>query len=211
ALSRVPNSVLARVLSPLGVLAKSEVRAHARRLGLSCWDNPESQDLCFVPDGDYAGHITGALGETRGGAPGAFLDERGNRVGTHRGVIHYTVGQRKGLGLARSERWYVLAIDAGANTVSLGPRRSLERPGLVTAPANRLLPGPRPGGARPDVRIRYNHAGAPATLEPGRDGGVAVHFDEPQIAVTPGQLAGFYQGERCIGGAEIVRALGDSG
>ena len=210
ALSLVPYAVLARVLFPLGGMAKSDVRAHAKRLGLSCWDKPESQDLCFVPDGDYAGYIAGALGERRGTAPGAFVDERGDRVGTHRGVIHYTVGQRKGLRVSRSERWYVLAIDAEANTVTLGPRRALERPGLVTAPANWLLPGPPPAGARAEVRIRYNHAGAAATIEPREDGGVDVRFDEPQIAVTPGQLAGFYQGERCIGGAEIVRALGAS-
>src|SRR4029077_19437959 len=121
---------------PLGDLEESQVRAHAQRLGLSCWDKPESQDLCFVPDGDYAGYITRELGETRGTAPGAFVDEQGNRVGTHRGVIHYTVGQRKGLGVAGPERLYVLAIDAAANTVTLGPRASLERTAPLIGPAN---------------------------------------------------------------------------
>ena len=173
------------MLFPLGELPKSEVRAHAMRLGLDCWDKPESQDLCFVPDGDYAGYITGTLGETRGSAPGAFVDERGRRVGTHRGVIHYTVGQRKGLGLALPERWYVLAIDAAANTVTLGPRASLERLGLVTERANWLAPSAPPAGTRVLVRIRYNHAGGMATLTPREDGGVEVRFDEPQIAVTP--------------------------
>ena len=100
ALALIPYAVLSRVLFPLGELAKPEVRAHAQRLGLSCWDKQESQDLCFVPDGDYAGYITNTLGETRGSAPGAFVDEDGKRIGTHRGVIHYTIGQRKGLGIA---------------------------------------------------------------------------------------------------------------
>jgi tRNA-specific 2-thiouridylase len=211
ALALIPYGVLARVLFPLGGLSKSEVRAHARRLGLSCWDKPESQDLCFVPDGDYAGYITGTLGETRGSAPGAFLDEQGARVGTHRGVLHYTIGQRKGLGLARDERWYVLAIDATANTVTLGPRRALERTGLVTGRVNWLLPAPPPAGTRAHVRIRYNHAGAPATLNPAEGGALEVAFDEPQLAVTPGQLAVFYLGERCIGGAEISHSVQASG
>ena len=203
ALALIPYAVLSRVLFPLGELQKSEERAHAQRLGLSCWDKLESQDLCFVPDGDYAGYITGTLGETRGTTPGAFVDEQGTRVGTHRGVIHYTVGQRKGLGLAMHERWYVLAIDAVANTVTLGPRAALERTGLVTERINWLLPAPPPAGTRVLARIRYNHAGAGATLEPRPDGGVEVRFDEPQIAVTPGQLAVFYEGDRCLGGGAI--------
>jgi tRNA-specific 2-thiouridylase len=109
------------------------------------------------------------------------------------------------------ERWYVLAIDAAANTVTLGPRASLERTGLVTEPVNWLLPEPPAPGTRATVRIRYNHAGGMATLWPREDGGVEVRFDEPQLAVTPGQLAVFYLGERCIGGAEISCSLQASG
>jgi tRNA-specific 2-thiouridylase len=207
ALALIPYTVLSRVLFPLGDLQKPQVREHAQRLGLSCWDKPESQDLCFVPDGDYAGYITGQLGETRGTAPGAFVDERGARVGTHRGVIHYTVGQRKGLGVAMHERWYVLAIDAAANTVTIGPRAALERAGLVTEAVNWLLPSRPAPGTRVSAHIRYNHAGAAATLEPCPDGGVEVRFDEPQLAVTPGQLAVFYAGDRCLGGAAIRASL----
>jgi tRNA-specific 2-thiouridylase len=204
ALALIPYAVLSRVLFPLGELAKPEVRAHAQRLGLSCWDKQESQDLCFVPDGDYAGYITNTLGDSRGSAPGAFVDEHGARIGTHRGVIHYTIGQRKGLGIAGPERSYVLAIDAAANTVTLGPRQALERDGLVTGRMNWLLPAPPAAGTRAHVRIRYNHAGVDATLQPRADGTLEVAFDEPQLAVTPGQLAVVYVGERCIGGGEIV-------
>ncbi len=211
ALATIPYAVLSRVLFPLGELQKSDVRAHARRLGLSVWDKPESQDLCFVPDGDYAGYITGTLGETRGSEPGAFLDEAGLRVGTHRGILHYTIGQRKGLGVAMHERWYVVAIDATANTVTLGPRRALERDGLVTERVNWLMAVPPEPGTRAHVRIRYNHPGGAATLWPRADGTLEVRFDEPQLAVTPGQLAVFYLGERCIGGAEISRGVRAAG
>ena len=207
ALATIPYAVLPKVVFPLGELPKAQVRAHAQRLGLSVWDKPESQDLCFVPDGDYAGYITGTLKDARGDVPGSFLDEQGRVIGTHRGVIHYTIGQRKGLGIALHERTYVIAIDATANTVTLGPRTALERPGLVADAPNWLMASPPAPGTRAWVRIRYNHTGAMATLEPQADGTLVVRFDEPQLAVTPGQLAVMYAGERCLGGAVIRAAL----
>lgn len=206
ALALVPRAALARVRLPLGEYPKSEVRAHAQRLGLAVWDKVESQDLCFVPDGDYAGYLQRALGESRGSEPGAFVTARGERVGTHRGIVHYTVGQRRGLGLAASEPLYVLAIDAAANTVTVGSRAELASPGLVTARMNWLLATPPAPGARVSVRIRYSHAGVGATLDHAADGAVALAFDEPQPAVTPGQLAVLYDGARCLGGAPIARA-----
>jgi tRNA-specific 2-thiouridylase len=208
ALALIPREVLPRVRFPLGDLSKAEVRAHARRLGLDAWDKPESQDLCFVPDGDYARHATAALGETRGTAPGAFVDAAGRVLGTHRGVLHYTVGQRRGLGLTAAEPLYVIAIDAARNRVEVGPRAALESPGLVTEPANWLLPAPPAPGTAATVRIRSQHRAAPARLHPCADGGVEVRFDAPQSAVTPGQLAVFYDGERVLGGAAIAGALG---
>ncbi len=208
ALATIPYAVLPRVRFPLGELVKDEVRAHGQRLGLSCWDKLESQDLCFVPDGDYAGFLAGSLGDARGTTPGAFVDASGARLGTHRGVVHYTVGQRRGLGLPGAERWYVLAIDAAANTVTLGTRDELYAPGLVTEPVRWLLPRPPAAGTRVTTHIRYNHPGAAAELEPLADGGVALRFDEPQAAVAPGQLAVLYDGERCLGGAPIRAAAG---
>ncbi|MCC6350162.1 MAG: tRNA 2-thiouridine(34) synthase MnmA [Candidatus Eisenbacteria bacterium] len=210
ALALVPYAALARVRLPLGPLEKSEVRAHAQRLGLSVWDKVESQDLCFVPDGDYAGYLERAMGETRGTRPGAFLDATGARVGTHRGLIHYTVGQRRGLGLSAAEPLYVLALDPAANTVTVGPRAQLDAAGLVTGRVHWLLPAPPADGARALVRIRYSHAGAMATLH-ARGDGVLVRFDAPQAAVTPGQLAVFYDGERCLGGAEILHGVAGAG
>jgi len=210
ALALVPRSALARVRLPLGDHSKAEVRGHAKRLGLAVWDKTESQDLCFVHDGDYAGYLTGTLGETRGTAPGAFVDAAGKRVGTHRGVLHYTVGQRRGLGLPGAEPFYVLAIDAAANTVTVGTREELASPGLVTGAMN-WLADPPADGTHLRVRIRYNHAGVGASVRTAEGGAIEVRFDEPQAAVTPGQLAVLDDGERCLGGAPIACALGGAG
>jgi len=208
ALAMVPYEALGRASFPLGSLEKSTVRAHAERLGLSVWDKPESQDLCFVPDGDYAGFMTQKLGETRGTTPGLFRDLEGRSLGTHRGIIHYTVGQRRGLGIAAAEPLYVIAIDAGANEVTLGARGALDSPGLVTEAANWLQPRPAEPGARAEVQIRYHHRPAPARLYPREDGAVEVRFETPQSAVTPGQVCVFYDGDRVLGGAAIAGAPG---
>jgi len=205
ALALTPRQALPRLWFPLGSLTKEEVRAHARRLGLPVWDRPESQDLCFAPDGDYAGFITGRLGETRGTLPGPFEDESGRRLGTHRGILHYTVGQRHGLGLAAPEPLYVLAVDAARNVVVVGPRAALAVPELLTEPVHWLTAEPARDGASARVKIRYNHAGAAASLHPRADGSCEVRFAEPQAAVAPGQLAVFYEGERVLGGAPIAR------
>ncbi len=207
ALALVPRAVLPRVLFPLGGLSKAEVREHGRRLGLALWDRPESQDLCFVPDGDYAGTMSERLGETRGRAPGPLEDAGGRRLGTHRGIVHYTVGQRRGLGLAAREPLYVLRLDAARNAVVVGPRAALEATGLETGPVNWLVAAPPADGTPARVKIRYNHPGASATLHPGADGSCEVRFAAPQAAVAPGQLAVFYAGERVLGGGAIARPL----
>ena len=208
ALALVSYDVLPRAAFPLGALEKPVVRAHAERLGLTVWDKPESQDLCFVPDGDYAGYMTRKLGETRGTAEGAFETAAGARLGTHRGIIHYTVGQRRGLGIAAAEPLYVLSIDAARNAVVVGPRAALETPGLVAGPVNWLMPTIPAAGTRAQVQIRAHHVPAAVTLFPLAHGELEARFDVPQAAVTPGQLAVFYQGDRVIGGAPILRALG---
>lgn len=203
ALAFVPYAVLPRVRFPLGTLDKTTVRGHAERLGLSVWDKPESQDLCFVPDGDYAGFMERNLGETRGTAPGDFVDGDGRRLGAHQGVIHYTVGQRRGLGISAAEPLYVIAIDAPANRVTVGPRAALQSPGLLTETVNWLTPAVPPPGTEAHVQIRYQHSPAPARLFPREDGAVEVRFDTPQSAVTPGQACVFYDGDRVLGGATI--------
>ena len=211
ALALIPYAVLQRVRFPLGALEKSAVREHGRRLGLTLWDKRESMDLCFVPDGDYAGFMTRNLGETRGTAPGPFLDRDGRRLGTHRGIVHYTVGQRRGLGLAASEALYVLAVEPERNAVVVGPKRALEAPGLVTGQVNWLCASAPAPATRVEVMIRAHHPPAAASVHPRADGGAEVRFENPQSAVTPGQLCVMYQGERVLGGATIQAALESSG
>ncbi len=210
ALALIPYAVLARVAFPLGELPKAAVRGHAERLGLRVWDKPESQDLCFVPDGDYAGFLTERLGERRGSAPGPILTTAGDRIGTHAGLLRYTVGQRRGLGIAAGERRYVVELDAERNAVVVGERAELERPGLRTGAVNWLVPEPPREAQRVEVRIRAHHPPAPARLEPQPDGAAIVWFDTPQAAVTPGQLAVFYAGDRVVGGAPIEAAVGEA-
>jgi tRNA-specific 2-thiouridylase len=208
ALALVPRAALARATFPLGGLRKEEVREHAARLGLAVWDKPESQDLCFVPDGDYAGFMIERLGERRGTTPGPIEDTGGTRLGTHRGIVHYTVGQRRGLGLAAPEPLYVLAIEPARDAVVVGPRAALESPGLITEPVNWLLPSPPEAPVRVSAKIRSHHPAAAGEARPSPGGGVEVVFDTPQAAVTPGQTCALYDGERLIGGAVIARALG---
>jgi tRNA-specific 2-thiouridylase len=207
ALALIPYAVLPRVRFPLGELNKREVREHGRRLGLALWDKPESMDLCFVPDGDYAGYATRVLGETRGTAPGPIEDQHGRVLGEHRGILHYTVGQRRGLGMTASEPLFVLSIDAARNALRVGTRAALASPGLETGPVNWLQARPPAAGTRVTVRVRSAHAGATATIHPLADGGVQVHFDHAQDAITPGQLCVMYDGERVMGGGAIARAL----
>jgi tRNA-specific 2-thiouridylase len=206
ALALVPYAALALSVFPLGELTKPVVREHAARMGLSVWDKPDSQDLCFVPDGDYAGFMATKLGETRGTQPGPIETSDGRRIGTHRGIAHYTVGQRRGLGVAADQPLYVLEIDAEHDALVVGPRRQLERPGLETGVVNWLVPSRPAVGTRVEVKVRAHHEPAAGRLVPRGDGTAEVWFDVPQSAITPGQLAVFYVGDRVIGGAPIERA-----
>jgi tRNA-specific 2-thiouridylase len=196
---------LARARFPLGELRKEEVRERARRLGLATADKPESQEICFVPGGDYARVVE----EIRpGAAPGAgeIVDGAGRVLGRHGGIHRFTVGQRRGLGLAGAERLYVRSLDAAANRVVVGSEGELAVRGA-------RLEGVRWIGAAPEgaveaaVRIRYRHPGAPARIEAGADGGARVRFAEPVGALAPGQAAVFYAGERVLGGGWIAGPL----
>ena len=192
---------LAHTAFPLGELTKPEVRTLAEARGFVNASKPDSQDICFVPDGDYAGVIE----RFRGGeaTPGPFLDLTGKVLGTHRGIIHYTVGQRRGLGLSFCEPYYVIRIDPAANAVVLGPKAALfTRDAHV--PAFHWISGKAPSGPlRCAVKIRYRHPEKPALLTPNPDGSADIRFDEPQRAVTPGQSAVAYDGDTVLGGGEL--------
>jgi len=194
---------LARAIFPVGDRSKDTVREYARRLNLPVADKPDSQEICFIPDHDYAAFITRHSPDTA--RSGAIVDEIGTVVGQHDGVHRFTIGQRKGLGLSGSPTGapvYVLALDAADRRVIVGPKSSLERTTLTASGVNWILDAP----ATPrhvTAQIRHRHQPAHATvraLEPDR---AEVVFDSPQVAVTPGQAVVFYDGDMVVGGGWI--------
>uniref|UniRef100_A0A7C4CBJ3 tRNA-specific 2-thiouridylase MnmA n=1 Tax=candidate division WOR-3 bacterium TaxID=2052148 RepID=A0A7C4CBJ3_UNCW3 len=193
---------LMRTLFPVGDLKKRRVREIARELGLPNADRPESQEICFVPDDDYARFLKARRpGMFR---PGPVLDTAGNVLGEHKGIAGFTVGQRKGLGIALGERRYVVRIDAAANAVVLG-REDEARARVVVAERVNWIAGRPPLEAFWAVaKVRYQGEGGRALVEPLADGMVCVVFDEPQWAPTPGQAVVFWQGEELLGGGTIV-------
>ena len=192
---------MARVVFPLGGMSKEEVRGHAARFNLRVAEKAESQDICFVPDGDYVRFLE----EERGAAQmdGEIVHVSGRVLGRHRGTYRYTIGQRKGLGLAWSEPLYVVAIDAANKRVIVGEKPHLAVCGLRLREVNWSL-APPAGELRVACRIRYRHREVPATVTPLGDDEARVVFDTPQNGVTPGQAAVFYDGDRVVGGGWIA-------
>ena len=200
---------LSRALFPLGEKRKAEVRDIARRHGLNVAEKKESQEICFVPDGDYAGFIERYLeAEGREGerpARGEIVDAEGRVLGEHEGVHRYTIGQRRGLGVSRRLPLYVVRVEAENNRVVVGEAGELLSPEFTAAGVNWVAFDNPTEPVRADVRVRYRHEEAPATVTPLGAGRVRVSFDEPQRAVTPGQAAVFYRGEEVLGGGWIVK------
>ena len=197
---------LARTLFPIGDLNKTEVREIARRVGLSVAEKSDSQEICFVPNGDYAGFMDAYL-RHKGVPPaethGSIVDSGGRKLGEHAGVHHFTVGQRRGLGIASPEPLYVIATEPASQRVVVGRNDELLRSRLAAAQVNWIAWPGLTGPARAAVRIRNRHAPAPATLSPAGENRVEVTFDEPQRAVTPGQAAVFFQDDLVLGGGWI--------
>jgi tRNA-specific 2-thiouridylase len=192
---------LARVRFPLGDMDKEQVRAHAVRLGLHVADKGESQDICFIPDGDYVGFLERERGRTGPGGP--IVHVSGQVLGHHEGTYRYTVGQRRGLGIAWPEPLYVVRIDASRQQVVVGEKACLDVTSLVVTDSHWMIAVPQePLQAR--CRIRYRHHEAPALLTPLADGRTEVRFEQPQQGVTPGQAAVFYDQDRVIGGGWIA-------
>ncbi len=209
-LSQVPRDVWPRVVFPLGWSTKPEVRAAARQLGMAVADKPESQEICFVPDGDRG--FLFAAGDDPG--PGPVVDTAGQVLGEHRGLIHYTVGQRRGLGVANCEPLYVLALDAADNRLVVGTRDQLAVEQLLcdrfTAAVFDLPDaGPPAGGGPYMVRIRHRHPGA--AVESWRRHGEMLHvtLSEPVFGAAPGQGLTLYDGERILGGGRLLGAADD--
>ena len=188
---------------PLGGFTKDETRAEARRLGLPVAEKADSQDICFVPEGSYARLVEWLRPEA--GAPGDIVDHRGRVVGRHRGIAHFTVGQRKGLGIAVAEPLYVLRIEPERRRVIVGPRAALAEMRLVLGEVN-WLADPAVDGMTVGAKLRSAQPPVPATLYPGAEAGEAeLTLDTPAGAVAPGQAAVLYDGERLLGGGWIRR------
>lgn len=204
----IQRDALRALRFPLGDMDKPAVRAHARRLGLPVADKPDSEDICFVLGGDYARVVESLLAATGESAPGPgpIVDETGEVLGRHAGVHHFTVGQRKGLGVSRGEPLYVLGVDAEQRAVRVGRAADLAAGGLVARDVNWLGDGPPRGPRAVSARIRYRHAGADATVV-ADEGGAVLRFHDPVRAVTPGQAVVFYDGAEVLGGGWIERAL----
>ena len=198
----VGSDRLARILLPNGELRKQEVRALAAELHLPVHDKPESQEICFVPDDDYPRFLAARCPELS--RPGPVVDTSGRVLGEHQGIFRYTIGQRRGLGMALGSPAYVVRIDALANTITLGGREELLGTRLLATGVN-WLDGEWAGkdSFAASVQIRYNHRGVPATVQPLADS-VQVDFEEPVSAITPGQAAVIYRDDRVIGGGWIV-------
>jgi len=193
---------LRHTLFPAGRYRKTEIRHIAAEHGLPVHDKPDSQEICFVPSGNYL-NVLGEQSMQRG----RILDESGRTVGEHDGHQRFTIGQRRGVGVALGYPVYVVGKDPEANTVTVGPRQSLAAGGLVADQANWLAADPGPQGMRCTVKIRYNAAPVGATVARDACGDLTVWFDDPQHAVAPGQAAVCYGGERVLGGGWIREAL----
>ena len=188
---------------PVGGLTKDEVRRIATTRRLPTADKPESQEICFVPDGDYAAFVERQA--PGAGRPGPVRDAEGRLLGSHGGVHRFTVGQRKGLGLSSRHPLYVLAVEPETRTVVVGDASGLEAIELTAREVNWLSVPPPCRPLRAAARIRYRAAEAPATIEPLPQRRARVRFDAPQRAITPGQAVVFYAGEVCLGGGWIER------
>ena len=193
---------LSKLLFPLGDLEKTQTRAIAEQNGFVNADKPDSQDICFVPDRKYAEAIKRISGtEPKGGD---YVDMQGRVLGRHKGIIHYTLGQHKGLGLGIENKMFVVSIDAEKNTVTLGAESDLYSTECIVTDVSFVSKKPKNFPLRCKAKLRYRQEEQPVTVYEC-DEGVKLVFDEPQRAVTPGQSAVFYDGDVVLGGGIILR------
>ena len=193
---------LAHTVLPLAELTKAEIRAKADEAGLAVAHKSDSQDICFVPDGDYAAVIARLGVKSK---QGNFVHMNGTVLGKHKGQLHYTIGQRKGLGVSYEYPLYVISKDMATNTVVLGPNEALFSKELWASAVNFITVDKLTEPMRVTAKARYRMKDVPATIEPAEDGLVHVIFDEPQRAITPGQAVVFYDGQYVVGGGIIER------
>ena len=194
---------LSKLVFPLGEMTKADIREIAQREGFVNAKKGDSQDICFIPDGDYAKFILENSSNTY--PEGDFVDLSGKVLGRHRGIIRYTIGQRKGLGLALPQPMYVCEKDLENNRVVLGLNTDLFSTELFAKNLNWIAFDSPTTPFKAQAKIRYSHSQSPCTVYPLEDGGVKVVFDEPQRAITKGQAVVFYNGDTVLGGGEIEK------
>ncbi len=200
---------LSRTLFPLGELNKTETRKIAQKYGFINADKPDSQDICFVPDGDYSAVIEKYTGKKS--LPGSFTDSKGNVLGQHNGIIRYTIGQHRGLGISLGAKFYVTAIDAQNNTVILGRSEELMSRGAEVSDFNFISGDVPVGKFKCSVKVRYRQPEQDAVAEVKENGDVIVIFSDLQRAVTRGQSAVLYDGDTVIGGGTIIDIISAEG
>ena len=201
ALFSLTQDRLARVILPLGGLTKAQVREIAEANGFPNASRSDSQDICFLPDGDYGTFIERYSGKTP--QPGDFVDLNGKKLGEHRGITRYTIGKRRGLGISSDGRLFVKELDTASNTVVLGDNDSLYNKQLVAGDINLIAADKIEGEMSITAKIRYAHAGAAAKVRQTGESEITVTFDEPQRAITKGQYVVLYDGDTVIGGGVI--------
>jgi tRNA-specific 2-thiouridylase len=205
-LAGLRQNILPHLLFPVGGSRKDEIRTLAREAGLGVAEKPDSVEVCFVPDNDHASLVRRRRPEMS--TAGKIVDTAGRVLAEHDGIESFTIGQRKGLGVAAGERRYVLRIVPASHEVVVGSRDELLVPALRASRINWLLDQPPAGGMPCTAKIRYRHAPAAASVHALPDGGARIEFVEPQSAVTAGQAVVFYDGTRVLGGGWIEEALG---
>ena len=201
-LCRLSREQVRRTVFPLGGFEKKQVRALAEEFGLPVAHKPDSMEICFVPDNDYAGYIERTTDYKS--VPGNFVDVDGNVIGKHNGIIHYTVGQRKGLGLAMGHPVFVVAVRPDTNEVVIGENKDVFTDTLYAGNLNFMAIEALKEPMRARGKIRYSHEGADCTIRMIDNNTLECKFDEPQRAVTPGQALVLYDGEYVLGGGTII-------
>jgi len=197
---------LRHTLFPLGEHRKEEVRKKALQLGLRVHDKPESQEVCFIQESSYHSFLSERLKESI--EPGPIVDREGNVLGKHKGIPFYTIGQRRGLRLAKGKPLYVIGIDREKNGIVVGGEEEVYGDTFIVDSVNWIVPQKMISSSHnTQVKIRYNHPGSEASISPKGEGELEVKFKSPQKAITPGQAAVFYDGETVLGGGWIKEVL----
>lgn len=204
ALYNLTQDQLSRTLMPVGGFEKPQIRKIAENIGLQVASKSDSQDICFVPDHDYAGFIERETGKTA--LPGNFVDESGAIIGQHKGLIHYTIGQRKGLGITAECPLFVKELRPETNEVVICRSEGLFEKSCIIEDVNYMSVPEITEPTRTFGKVRYSHRGANCMIEPIGEGRLKATFDEPQRAMTPGQAAVFYEGDHIMCGGTIIKA-----